>query len=150
MTVIADTATEAKNELRGTILMDLQALGAESVKAVVGETTVAKVSITAGKRVPVIVDEAALLAWVEQEYPHEVVRSVRSSFTSYLIEQMEETDGGMVFKPTGEVLPFVSIKTGAPFVSTRFEKGGRDEVMRALRESRIGVIEVLDMPELEA
>lgn len=64
---------------------------------------------------PTVTDMAAVLAWVKQHRPEEVVvsESVSPAFLSYLMAQTKK-HGAAVYEATGEVVPGVEMRTGSP------------------------------------
>lgn len=62
---------------------------------------------------PVVTDEHALLEWVRANRPEELVESVNPTFVDYLKGQAK-THGEPVYAPTGEIVPGIELREGAP------------------------------------
>jgi hypothetical protein len=80
----------------------------------------ASVSIAEGRRNLVVVDERAFRAWVKAQHPTEVesIEQVRPSYLDSLRAGADES--GPVFDPaTGEEIPGLEVRNGAPYVSVR-------------------------------
>lgn len=139
-TVIADAAKARKDEIRQRLADSLDDVGADSVRAELPDgTRVSKSTLITPNPKPVVSDEAALAAWVEAFRPDEIVKTVRESYRRVLLDGLASTPDGTAIDPeTGEVVPGVRFATGATYVSTRFEKEGREAIVAAIRD---GVIE---------
>jgi len=86
----------------------------ESVAALLPDgTRIGSVKRSKAKRSPVVTDEAALLAWVRENRPEELVESVRPAFVDYLKAQARK-HGEAVYEATGEIVPGVEMRVGAP------------------------------------
>lgn len=134
-TVIADVAKDQKEALRAELLASLEELGVDAVRAELpGEIRVAKTSIVAPSRKPFVADESSLVDYVAINNPQEVVQRVRDSFKRVFLERLVEGPNGEAVDPdTGEIVPGVLFSASAPYVSTRFDKGGREAVVDAIR-----------------
>lgn len=139
-TVIADAAKARKDEIRQRLAESLDNVGADSVRAELPDgTRVSKSTLITPNPKPVVSDEAAFAAWVEALRPDEIIKTVRESYRRVVLERLASTPDGIAIDPdTGEVVPGVRFTTGATYVSTRFEKDGRDAIVAAIRD---GIIE---------
>lgn len=110
--------------LRASVTADMGALHAERVGAYLPDgTKLAAVGRSPGRLTVRVTDETAALAWCVARYPDEVqtVQSIRPAFLKMLTD-IAKTDtahaGGMGLDPrTGEILPFIEVTRGAPFVT---------------------------------
>lgn len=139
-TVIADAAKARKDEIRAALAAALDDVGADSVRAELPDgARVSKSTLITPNPKPVVSDETAFAAWVETFRPDEIVRTVRDSYKRVVLERLASTPDGTAIDPdTGEVVPGVRFSTGATYVSTRFEKEGREAIVAAIRD---GIIE---------
>lgn len=139
-TVIADAAKARKDEIRAALAAALDDVGADSVRAELPDgNRVAKSTLITPNPKPVVSDEGAFIEWVETFRPDEIVKTVRDSYKRVILERLASTPDGTAIDPdTGEVVPGVRFTTGATYVSTRFEKDGRDLIVTAIRE---GIVE---------
>ena len=150
-TVISDYASDQKDALRSELLLTLNELGADSATAELNGTRVAKSAIVAPSRKAVVSAPATFLAWVVENYPEEVLQSVRDTFQKWVLEKAVEADEDIAVHPeTGEMIPGVRFVAKSSYISTRFEKGGREAVVDALRDGRISISSALTLPALEA
>lgn len=76
-------------------------------------TRIGTVKRSKAKRSAVVTDPAALLAWVLEHRPEELVQSVNPAFVAYLMAQVRK-HGAAVYEATGEIVPGVEWQTGAP------------------------------------
>ena len=78
-------------------------------------TRIGTVKRSKAPRKPTVTDMAAVLAWVKEHRPEEVVvsESVSPAFLSYLLAQTKK-HGAPVYEATGEIVPGVEMRTGNP------------------------------------
>jgi ribosomal protein S16 len=154
ITVIADAAKDAKDQLRAQYADALNEIGADSAKALVDGTEVAKVSLVSPKPSPIVINEDSFLKWVEENADaSNIVRTIRDSYRKHVLDNIVEIDGKAVYATTGEVVDFVIMKSRESYVSTRFSTGGRDVIVEAIRNHTIDMTSLIDVSapaELEA
>lgn len=118
---------------------------AELASIPVGETVagsfngevIAKASMAKGKAKMVTTSEAALLAWVQEHHPTELVVTVNPAFLKSL-EARAKTEGlGAVIDSQGDVVPGLEIVTSNPTVSVRREAGADAIVAELLTSGRV-------------
>lgn len=143
ITVIADAAKEAKDRLRDEFAQALNAVGADAAKAALNGTEVAKVSLVSPKPSPSVLHEPAFVNWVEANWKHEIVQTVRESFRKAILEKVENNNGVAVYPETGEVLDFISFKQRESYVSTRFAAGGREVITDAFANGELSPAQML-------
>ncbi|CAB4218816.1 hypothetical protein UFOVP1608_53 [uncultured Caudovirales phage] len=156
LTVMEDTIKARKDAIRAALSAELAATGADATSAFLNDEKIAKVSLAGGKYSAKVVDAKAFEAWVMENHPDEILitSSVRSSFTDAVLKEIVATEAHLdphfVFSSkTGEIVPGVTFVQGSAYVSTRFESGGRDRVLDALRDGSLA-INVAAPLELEA
>jgi hypothetical protein len=138
VTLVADMATEYKDNLRSTIATTLDDAGADSTRAEVDGERIAKVALVQPKARAVVSDEEALTRHVATSRPDEVIQRVRESYRKALLDSLVEGPDGQAVDPsTGEVVPGVAFRMGSPYISTRFEKTGRDILADAIRNGTV-------------
>jgi hypothetical protein len=137
ITVIADSAKEAKEKLRAEFADALEAVGADAAKANLDGDDIAKVSLIKPKKSAVINDDQKFLKWVKDNAPTEVVESVRDSYRKVLLEAIEISNDEAFHPQTGEVLEFITIVEKSPYISTRFQPEGRAKVIDAIAFNRL-------------
>jgi hypothetical protein len=81
-----------------------------------GDELLGLVTLANGRRSTKVDDPGALLAWVKDAYPTEVVTSeqIRPAFLKLLLDRAKDT-GEPVDPHTGEVIPGVSFTAGDPY-----------------------------------
>ena len=136
-TLVADVIKERRDMLRESVQALLLETGSDSTRATIqneiGETRIAKVSLVAGSPKAYVQDEQAFLQMVKQDYPTEIVETVRDNFKTILLAQsMPIADGQAVNTETGAVMAGIAFKSGSSYVTTRFDKDGRMELARAI------------------
>lgn len=106
--------------------------------AYVGDRRIGKVLKKAGALRASVVDPAALLAYVKDERPDEVVvtESVREAHVKHLLERAKE----------GEIIPGIDLSEGAPTLSlSQLDKSALTLVLAAIRA---GELQIETTPEL--
>lgn len=137
ITVIADSAKEAKEKLRLEFAVALEAVGADAAKANLDDQEIAKVSLIKPKRSAVIVDDSAFLTWTKTHASTEIIQTVRESYRKVFIEDIEIQGDYAIHIPTGEILDFVKIVDKQPYISTRFAPEGRTKIIDAIAFHRL-------------
>lgn len=76
-------------------------------------TRVGTVKRSKARKMPAVTDERALLAWVTEHRPDELVQSVNPAYVEYLKSQVRE-HGHAFDVTTGEIIPGVEMREGSP------------------------------------
>lgn len=143
ITVIADSAKEAKEKLRTEFAQALEDVGADAAKANLEGEEIAKVSLIKPKKAAVINDDAAFVKWTKANAPTEIVETVRDAFRRVLLEDIVIQGDDAIYAATGEILTFVSIIDKQPYISTRFQPEGRSKVIDAIAYHRLPMMMTL-------
>lgn len=142
-TVIADAAKERKDQLRAQLQDALDTLGADAVRAELPDgTRVARTAMVVPAATATVTDEDMFVKHVSVASPHNVqtLVLVREAYRKLLLERLVPGPDGQAVDPdTGELVPGVAFRERAPYVSTRFDKGGRDAVVDALRSGTVAL-----------
>jgi hypothetical protein len=134
VTLLADVAKAERDRLRAALAVALDEAGADGTRAEVAGERIAKVSLVQPSAKPGVHDEAAFTNHVAANRPDEVVRSVRESYRRVYLDSLQPTSSGEAVDPaTGELVPGVRYHVGTAYITTRFDKGGRDALANALR-----------------
>lgn len=158
--VLADRVKAADLEVRAQ--MQAQMVVGDRVTATLhpteeeqSPTVVGHVQLTkgrAGSTTATVTDEQALLAWVTQHHPTEVVttESVRRSFLTVLLEAIRN-DGGWYDKKTGEqvTLPGVDVISGpdgTPTLAVKPTPAAAVEIPEAWADGRLAWSELTALP----
>lgn len=99
----------------------------------------AVVSKGAGRTSAAVVDEDAFADWVEANYPTAIVRTIAPDVRLRLLNAAKKA-GEPVDVATGEVIPGVEIRTGAPYVSARPTPEAKERMRELLASS--GLLEL--------
>lgn len=133
---------QIEKALRARVTADMGAMHVEKVGAYLPDgTKMGSVSYSNGQTSARVTDEAAALKWCLDRYPEEVqtVQMIRPAFLKVLLDTAK-VDGAGVDRKTGEVLPFIEVTRGAPYVTiTTLSDGVRR--MAALAHGFAGTLE---------
>lgn len=153
LTVVEDAVKERKDALRAAVRDALDEAGADATRAELNDERIAKVSLVSPQLKAIVGNEADFLAWVEENYPHEVVttKTVRSSFKEAILKKFLLNGEDVIHFETGELVPGMKTARGSAYVSTRFESEGREKVLDALRSGslQLDISQPLALPGAE-
>lgn len=136
--------------LRVKVTTDLGERRVEKVGAYLPDgTKMASVSRSGGRRTAKVVDPRAALAWCLDRYPEEIVKAINPAFLKKITDYAKEV--GQVGEPgvdpiTGEVLDFIEVQQGNPYVTITTTVEGFER-MSALAN---GFTAMLEAPKYEA
>jgi hypothetical protein len=124
-------------------------LGADRVKAELGDEVVAYITTTKPKFKWVIKSDRKFVEWVKANVPAEIVETVRDSSVDAILDKFNYVDD-LVIDPNGEPIDWLEGSQSEPFLMTKFHGDGREK----LREAIIGLngsqeIDVRKVLELE-
>lgn len=128
--------------LRVKVTANMGAMHAERVGAFLPDgTKLAAVSHSDGRKGVKVTDEAAALKWAIERHPSEVVtvQVIRPAFLKMLLDDAKANGIG-VDRSNGEVLPFIEVTTGTPYVSVLTTDEGVER-MSALANGFVAMIE---------
>jgi len=117
-----------------------QALGVKQLDITLpnGEK-VASASIGNSEPKPFVTNEAAFTRWVAENFPTEVMQTVRPTFKKVLFESTLAVNpqGEAVYIKTGEVIDGVVFSASAARLTLRFKKDGRELVAEAFNRGEL-------------
>jgi hypothetical protein len=128
--------------LRAAVTADMGKRRVERVGAYLPDgTKMAAVGYSSGRTSARITDETAALNWVLARYPTEVqvIKMIRPAFLKVLLDDAKANGVG-IDKGTGEVLPFIEVSQGAPYVTVTTTTEGVER-MASLANGFIGMLE---------
>lgn len=138
--LIADEIKAIGDDAKAELMEEFDATGADRVTVTDDDgTKLAVVSKGSGRTSAVVADEDAFAAWVEQTYPEAIVKTVDPDVRLRLLNAAKKA-GEPVDVATGEVIPGVEIRTGAPYVSARPTPEARERMRDLLASS--GLLEL--------
>jgi hypothetical protein len=149
ISLLADQAKRLKDELRAELQAEMNELGADRVKAELGDDVVAYITTSKPKFKWVVQNERKFVHWVKANIPSEIVESVRESSVDAILDKFNYVDK-LVIDPNGEPIDWLEGSQSEPFLMTKFHGDGREK----LREAIIGLngsqeIDVRKVLELE-
>jgi hypothetical protein len=149
ISLLADQAKKLKDELRAELLAEMAELGADRVKAELGNDVVAYITTSKPKFKWVVKSDRQFIAWVKDNVPSEIVESVRDSSVEAILDKFNYVDD-LVIDPNGEPVDWLEGSQSEPYLMTKFHGDGREK----LREAIIGLnaaneIDVREVLELE-
>ena len=149
ISLLADQAKRLKDELRAELKAEMDNLGADRVKAELGDEVVAYITTTKPKFKWVIKSDRKFVEWVKANVPSELVETVRDSSIDAILDKFNYVDD-LVIDPNGEPVDWLEGTESEPYLTTKFHGDGREK----LREAIIGLngsqeIDVRKVLELE-
>ncbi len=149
ISLLADQAKRLKDELRVELKTEMDNLGADRVKAELGDEVVAYITTSKPKFKWVVKSDKKFVDWVKANVPSEIVESVRDSSVDAILDKFNYVDE-LVIDPNGEPIDWLEGSQSEPFLMTKFHGDGREK----LREAIIGLngsqeIDVRKVLELE-
>ena len=149
ISLLADQAKRLKDELRAELQAEMNKLGADRVKAELGDEVVAYITTSKPKFKWVVKSDKKFIDWVKANVPSEIVESVRESSVDAILDKFNYVDD-LVIDPNGEPVDWLEGSQSEPFLMTKFHGDGREK----LREAIIGLngsqeIDVRKVLELE-
>jgi hypothetical protein len=146
--LIESAAKVAAEKLRVEFQSKLLEVGADSARAEINGEEIGKVSLTVPKPAPAVIDEEKFTKWVYERYQDEIEYSVREAFKKKLLGEVKEVDGKAV-DANGEFVDGVIFRQREAYVTTRFNSGGKDIVLKALRESDSLINHIVELSQSE-
>jgi hypothetical protein len=149
ISLLADQAKRLKDELRAELQGEMNNLGADRVKAELGDEVIAYITTTKPKFKWVIKSDRKFIDWVKTNVPSEIVESVRESSVDKILEKFNYLDD-VVIDSNGEIVDWLEGSESEPYLTTKFHGDGREK----LRDAIIGLnganeIDVRKVLELE-
>ena len=149
ISLLADQAKRLKDKLRAELQAEMNELGADRVKAELGDEVVAYITTSKPKFKWVVKSDKKFIDWVKTNVPSEIVESVRESSVDAILDKFNYVDE-LVIDPNGEPIDWLESSQSEPFLMTKFHGDGREK----LREAIIGLngsqeIDVRKVLELE-
>ena len=149
ISLLADQAKRLKDELRAELQGEMNNLGADRVKAELGDEVIAYITTTKPKFKWVIKSDRQFIDWVKTNVPSEIVETVRESSVDKILEKFNYLDD-VVIDSNGEIVDWLEGSESEPYLTTKFHGEGRAK----LRDAIIGLnganeIDVRKVLELE-
>lgn len=97
-----------------------------------GDELLCKAAWSKASQKIVVADERALVAWVKEHHPTEIVESVNTAYVKSLKQV-----GGVVIDADGLPVDGMEVQTGSPYLSVRSEKGALELVARMVADGLV-------------
>ena len=131
VSLIADQAKKRKDELRAQLQGYMEQVGADRVKAELGDEVVAYVTTTKPKFKWVIKSDRKFVEWVKANIPSELVETVRESSIDAILDKFNYVDD-LVIDPNGEPVDWLEGSHSEPYLTTKFHGDGRIKLRNAI------------------
>ena len=131
ISLLADQAKRLKDELRAELKAEMDSLGADRVKAELGDEVVAYITTTKPKFKWVIKSDRKFVEWVKANVPSEIVESVRESSIDAILHKFNYIDE-LVIDPNGEPVDWLEGSESEPYLTTKFHGDGRERLRNAI------------------
>ena len=134
--MIEQEAKKAKDALRERLKAEMDAIGADRVKAEIDGSQVAYVTTSSPKFKWVIKSDRQFIEWVKANNPEEIVESVRESSVDAILSKFN-LDDELVIDPNGESVTWLQGSLSDPYLSTRFAADGRETLKNAFQTGQL-------------
>jgi hypothetical protein len=131
ISLLADQAKRLKDELRTELQAEMNQLGADRVKAELGDEVVAYITTSKPKFKWVVKSDKKFIDWVKANIPSEIVESVRESSVDAILDKFNYVDE-LVIDPNGEPIDWLEGSQSEPFLMTKFHGDGREKLKKAI------------------
>ena len=131
ISLLADQAKRLKDELRAELKAEMDSLGADRVKAELGDEVVAYITTTKPKFKWVIKSDRKFFEWVKANVPSELVETVRDSSIDAILDKFNYVDE-LVIDPNGEPVDWLEGSESEPYLTTKFHGDGRERLRNAI------------------
>jgi len=131
ISLLADQAKRLKDELRAELQTQMNELGADRVKAELGDDVVAYITTTKPKFKWVVQNQRQFVQWVKDNIPSEIVESVRESSIDAILDKFNFIDD-LVIDPNGEPVDWLVGSESEPYLTTKFHGDGREKLRNAI------------------
>ena len=131
ISLLADQAKRLKDELRADLQAQMNELGADRVKAELGDEVVAYTTTTKPKFKWVVQNQRQFVQWVKENIPAEIVETVRESSIDAILDKFNYVDD-LVIDPNGEPVDWLIGSESEPYLTTKFHGDGRDKLRNAI------------------
>jgi hypothetical protein len=131
ISLLADQAKRLKDDLRAELQGQMNELGADRVKAELGDEVIAYITNTKPKFKWVIKSDRKFVEWVKTNVPSEIVETVRDSSIDKILEKFNYLDD-VVIDPNGEIVDWLEGSESEPYLTTKFHSDGREKLRNAI------------------
>lgn len=136
ISLLADQAKRLKDELRAQLQAEMNELGADRVKAELGDEVVAYITTSKPKFKWVVKSDKKFIDWVKANVPSEIVESVRESSVDAILDKFNYLDD-IVIDPNGEVVDWLEGSQSEPYLMTKFHSDGKETLKNAFQSGQL-------------
>ena len=137
VTMIEQEAKKAKDALRERLKAEMDAVGADRVKAEIEGEQVAYVTTSKPKFKWNVQNERKFVQWVKENCPEEIIESVRESSREIILDKFNYFEDAGVADPNGEIVDWLEGSLSDPYLSTRFAADGRETLKNAFQTGQL-------------
>lgn len=131
ISLVADQAKKRKDELRAQLKAEMDAIGADRVKAEIDGQSIGYVTTTKPRKKLTITNRRYFIQWVKENYPTEIIEEVRESFEKVILPSFR-FEHGMAISTAGEMVGWLVEEEGEPYLTTKLSAEGREMLIDAL------------------
>ena len=131
ISLLADQAKRLKDELRAELKTEMDSLGADRVKAELGDEVIAYITTTKPKFKWIIKSDRKFVEWVKVNVPSELVETVRDSSIDAILDKFNYVDD-LVIDSNGEPVDWLEGSESEPYLTTKFHGEGREKLRNAI------------------
>ena len=142
--LIEDEAKAAKAKVKAEIEAEMAKVGADRLKAELGDEVIAYIINTQPRPKLEITNMPKFVEWVKNNHPSEIVEWVREYSIEVLLSKFKQTNG-LIVDPNGEVVDFLSYTEPKPYLTTKFHSDGREKLRGAIVGKAIEAVKVLEL-----
>lgn len=144
VSLIADEAKKAKDKLRVELQALMDDIGADRVKAELGDEVVAYVMTAKPKFKWEVTNERKFVEWCLDNCVNEVVTTVRESSREAILNRFQYVDD-LIVAPNGEVVDWLIGNTSEPYLMTKFSGEGRELLKNAIVSNQLDARKMLEL-----
>ena len=136
VTMIEQEAKRVKDALRSRLKAEMDAIGADRVKADIDGEQVAYVTTSKPRFKWNVHNERKFVQWVKDNCPGELVESVRQSSRDIILDKFTYTDDAVI-DPNGEIVDWLEGSIADPYLMTKFAADGRETLKNAFQTGQL-------------
>lgn len=144
VSLIADEAKRTKDRLRAELQAEMDSIGADRVKAELGDEVIAYVTTTKPKFKWNIKSDRKFVEWVKANCPGELVETVRESSVDIILNKFHLEDD-LVFDSNGEIVDWLEGSIADPYLTTKFHPDGKEILKNAIIGNQLDAKKVLEL-----
>lgn len=138
VSLLADEAKKAKDRLREALKAEMDAIGADRVKAEFQGEQIAYVTTSKPSFKWVVTNDKKFVEWVKNNIPSEIVEQVRESSVDAILSKFGwEADDEIVIDPNGEIVDWLVGYDKESYLMTKFSDQGKETLKTAFQAGQL-------------